>query len=229
MLLVGQAAHPSFVSSPARPPVPRLLTHSVHAPQWCAPYLTADCLESACVLSTLLAHLRVPAQLPSILYAYEEIHAPRAARLHDTERSYRLYVTLSGAARAARDAELRASITATEAAEVARRHAEKREGSMYGSGSGSGSRGARSVCSAEGGASASAPPEEEEDDEGEDEDEGLGELAQQYAENAELWGYDARDAAEDWWVKWGMLRERTLFTPEELARFSCALQVRVDH
>ena len=166
----------------------------------------------------------MPAQLPSLLYAYEEVHAPRAARLYDTERSYRAYVTLSGPARAARDAELRTG-TATDAAEVARRHVEKREGSV----SGSGSRGARSVCSAEGGTSASGPPPPEEEEEEEEEEEDLGELAQQYAENAELWGYDARDAAEDWWVKWGNLRERTLFTPDELARFSSALQVRVDH
>lgn len=29
------------------------------------------------------------------------------------------------------------------------------------------------------------------------------------AEIAEVWGYYAIDAAEEWWVEWGMLRERS--------------------
>ncbi|EIM83988.1 FAD/NAD-P-binding domain-containing protein [Stereum hirsutum FP-91666 SS1] len=37
-----------------------------------------------------------------------------------------------------------------------------------------------------------------------------GELEQQFAELCGVWGYDAIDAAEDWWVQWGMLRERAL-------------------
>lgn len=37
-----------------------------------------------------------------------------------------------------------------------------------------------------------------------------GELERQFAEICEVWGYDAVDAAEDWWVHWGMLRERAL-------------------
>lgn len=35
-----------------------------------------------------------------------------------------------------------------------------------------------------------------------------GELEKQFADVCEVWGYDAIDAAEDWWVHWGMLRER---------------------
>lgn len=37
-----------------------------------------------------------------------------------------------------------------------------------------------------------------------------GELERQFAEICEVWGYDAIDAAEDWWVHWGMLRERAM-------------------
>lgn len=37
-----------------------------------------------------------------------------------------------------------------------------------------------------------------------------GELKRQFDEICVIWGYDAIDAAEDWWVKWGMLRESAL-------------------
>lgn len=36
------------------------------------------------------------------------------------------------------------------------------------------------------------------------------ELRAQFQEIFEVWGYDARDAAEDWWVQWGVLGERAL-------------------
>jgi len=32
----------------------------------------------------------------------------------------------------------------------------------------------------------------------------------QWDEICEVFGYNARDAAEDWWVMWGMLRERSI-------------------
>lgn len=31
----------------------------------------------------------------------------------------------------------------------------------------------------------------------------------QLAEIAEVWGYYAIDAADEWWVEWGLLRERS--------------------
>lgn len=40
------------------------------------------------------------------------------------------------------------------------------------------------------------------------------ELRRQWLEFYENWGYDAREAAEGWWVEWGLLRERA----EEAAR-----------
>ena len=37
---------------------------------------------------------------------------------------------------------------------------------------------------------------------------GSGEPAEQWEQLKELFGYDAEDEADDWWVKWGLLRER---------------------
>ncbi|OAX34598.1 FAD/NAD(P)-binding domain-containing protein [Rhizopogon vinicolor AM-OR11-026] len=37
---------------------------------------------------------------------------------------------------------------------------------------------------------------------------GGGEAAEQWEHLKELFGYDAEDEADDWWVKWGLLRER---------------------
>jgi salicylate hydroxylase len=31
----------------------------------------------------------------------------------------------------------------------------------------------------------------------------------EFAEIGEVWGYFAVDAADEWWVEWGMLRERS--------------------
>ena len=30
----------------------------------------------------------------------------------------------------------------------------------------------------------------------------------------EIWAYNAFDAADDWWVQWGILRERSLGRPD---------------
>lgn len=126
---------------------------------------SSDCLESAAVLSTLLSHLRAPAQLPSLLYAYHDLRAPRAARLHDLELKNRFYLCMAGELRLARDENMRASLV-------------RPRGGDEGAGSGA----------------------EEED--------GGGQLARQWAELSEVWGYDAREEAEEWWIRWGLLRER---------------------
>ena len=131
---------------------------------------SSDCLESAAVLSTLLSHLRAPAQLPSLLYAYHDLRAPRAARLHDLELKNRFYLCMEGELRLARDENMRASLV-------------RRRGGDTGAGGGA------------------------EGDEVEEEDDG-GQLARQWAELSEVWGYDAREEAEEWWIRWGLLRER---------------------
>ena len=162
ILLTGQAAHPMLVRDPACRPVSRpALTHT----QSCAMHQSSDCLESAAVLSTLLSHLRAPAQLPSLLYAYHDLRAPRAARLHDLELKNRFYLCMEGELRLARDENMRASLV-------------RRRGGDTGAGGGA-----------------------EEEDDG-------GQLARQWAELSEVWGYDAREEAEEWWIRWGLLRER---------------------
>jgi salicylate hydroxylase len=42
-----------------------------------------------------------------------------------------------------------------------------------------------------------------------------GDIAQQWEEIKVMFGYDAEDEADNWWVKWGLLRERArgLVTP----------------
>jgi salicylate hydroxylase len=39
---------------------------------------------------------------------------------------------------------------------------------------------------------------------------GSGPTDAELAEIAEVWGYYAVDAADEWWVEWGMLRERSM-------------------
>lgn len=38
---------------------------------------------------------------------------------------------------------------------------------------------------------------------------GSGPTEAEMAEIAEVWGYYAIDAADEWWVEWGLLRERS--------------------
>ena len=38
---------------------------------------------------------------------------------------------------------------------------------------------------------------------------GSGPTEAQLAEITEVWGYFAIDAADEWWVEWGLLRERS--------------------
>jgi hypothetical protein len=38
---------------------------------------------------------------------------------------------------------------------------------------------------------------------------GSGPTEAELAEIAEVWGYFAIDAADEWWVEWGLLRERS--------------------
>jgi hypothetical protein len=38
---------------------------------------------------------------------------------------------------------------------------------------------------------------------------GSGPTEAELAEIAEVWGYFAVDAADEWWVEWGLLRERS--------------------
>ncbi|KAG1895960.1 uncharacterized protein F5891DRAFT_1056034 [Suillus fuscotomentosus] len=56
---------------------------------------------------------------------------------------------------------------------------------------------------------------------------GGGKASEQWEQLKELWGYDAEDEADDWWVKWGLLRERAkqrsldMEAEMNIARLSC--------
>ena len=109
--------------------------------------------------------------MASLLYAYHDLRAPRAARLHELEVKNRRFTNLAGDQRTARDAALRAAFTKA-------RSSQTRED-------------AREVLDGH------------EDDDGEA-------LAKHFAELLEGWGYDAREEAEEWWVRWGLLKERAI-------------------
>ena len=53
--------------------------------QPCSLHRGSNCLESAVVLSTLLSHLRMPGQLPSLLYAYHDLRAAARAGAQEPE------------------------------------------------------------------------------------------------------------------------------------------------
>ena len=44
-------------------------------------------------------------------------------------------------------------------------------------------------------------------------------MRMQWEQICEVLGYNAREAAEDWWVSWGILRERSLSTPVSPSTF----------
>ena len=107
--------------------------------------------------------------MASLLYAYHDLRAPRAAWLHELELKHRRVKNLAGDQRMARDAALRAAF-------VKARPSQTREE-------------AREALNSH------------EDDDGEA-------LARHFAKLMDGWGYDAREEAEEWWVRWGLLKER---------------------
>jgi len=40
-------------------------------------------------------------------------------------------------------------------------------------------------------------------------------MAEKWEQLKDLWGYDAEDEADNWWVQWGVLRERAKQTSME--------------
>ena len=98
--------------------VPRLTDTRWPRLQPCSPHQSSNCLEAAVVLGTLLSRLRTPSHLPSLLYAYHDLRAPRAARLHALELKNRRYMSLSGSFRIARDQALHARASVAEAGTV---------------------------------------------------------------------------------------------------------------
>ncbi|KZV77317.1 FAD/NAD(P)-binding domain-containing protein [Peniophora sp. CONT] len=121
-------------------------------------------LEDASVLAKLFSHLLEESQIPSFLYAFEEIRRARTVKINDVDNNNIDFMTMpSGPMATGRDDAMAATFQA-----------------------------GRNALDAEEGDDASS----------------------QWTENREIFGYDAEDAANEWWVSWGILRLRAKDAPE---------------
>ncbi|KAI9507583.1 FAD/NAD-P-binding domain-containing protein [Russula earlei] len=138
IMLIGDAAHPQ------------------------GPGTTYGCtlaLEDAATLGTLFSHLGSAEQVPTLLYAYQDLRKWRSEMLGSLEQ-HNADVAFSSPPRI-RDGLVRWTALPSDAPEP--------------------------------------PP-------------GSGPTDAELAEISEVWGYYAIDAADEWWVEWGMLRERSKLT-----------------
>jgi salicylate hydroxylase len=115
-------------------------------------------LEDASVLAKLFSHLRSEEQIPSFLFAFQNLREERCQKNRALDIGNIMFMMEpEGEGTAQRDAMMRGK---------------------YDQG--------RNVLS------------------GDDEDSNVA----QWDHNRELFGYDAEDEADDWWVQWGLLQER---------------------
>ena len=121
-------------------------------------------LEDASVLAKLFSHLLEESQIPSFLYAFEEIRRARTVKINNVDNQNIDFMTMpSGDMATMRDNAMAATFAA-----------------------------GRNALDAEEGDDASS----------------------QWTENREIFGYDAEDAADNWWVEWGLLRLRAKDAPQ---------------
>jgi salicylate hydroxylase len=146
----------------------------LHQP--CGTHGCSLAIEDAAVFGCLFTRLRSYGQIPTLLYAFQDIRQPRAELLSNLELSNVTLCQLPpGPDRDARNEVMRKS---------------RRQGARHW------------------------------DD---------GALASQWTEISEVWGYSAHDAAEDWWVQWGLLRERAMIGRSKSAEFRFdRLEIMVD-
>lgn len=116
-------------------------------------------LEDASVLAKLFSHLCNEEQIPSFLYAYQNLREERCQKNRDLDVGNIIF-------QAAPDTEE----TTVRLAQMRKRHDD-----------------GRNVL------------------EGDDEDSTVA----QWDQNRELFAYDAEDEADNWWVQWGLLQERS--------------------
>jgi salicylate hydroxylase len=138
-------------------------------------------LEDASVLAKLFSHLRDEEQIPTFLYAFQNLREDRCQKNRALDIGNILFmVEPEGEGTANRDAMMRA------------KHDQ-----------------GRNVLS------------------GDDEDSNVA----QWDHNRELFGYDAEDEADNWWVQWGLLQERAKasqwMSDSQLEMFSLDVSVRV--
>lgn len=136
IVLIGEAAHPQ---GPGRT------------------YACSLALEDAAILGTLFSRLRSRDQVPTLLYAFQDLHKGRADAVAALEIK-NADVALSNPPRV-RDGLVRWSALPADEPE---------------------------------------PPSAE-----------SGPTDAELADIMEVWGYFAIDAADEWWVDWGLLRERS--------------------
>ncbi|KAI0050529.1 FAD/NAD-P-binding domain-containing protein [Auriscalpium vulgare] len=115
-------------------------------------------LEDASVLAKLFSHLREEEQIPSFLYAFQNLRHDRCSKNRVLDMANISFMTMPNGD-----------------------GAEKRDKSMR------------------------AKHDSGRDVLGGDDDDGN---VAQWDDNRELFGYDAEDEADNWWVQWGLLRER---------------------
>lgn len=116
-------------------------------------------LEDASVLAKLFSHLRNEEQIPSFLYAFQNLREERC----ESNRSLDIGNIQFMMAPTSEETEMRDRT-------MRERHDQSRN-VLVG---------------------------------GEDDDESIA----QWNQNRELFGYDAEDEADNWWVQWGLLQER---------------------
>jgi len=139
-------------------------------------------LEDASVLAKLFSHLRNEEQIPSFLFAFQNLREERCQKNRALDIGNVLFMMEpEGEGTAQRDAMMR----------------EKHDQG-------------RNVLS------------------GDDEDSNVA----QWDHNRELFGYDAEDEADNWWVQWGLLQERAKASQweedkEQQEMFSLDVDVRM--
>jgi salicylate hydroxylase len=139
-------------------------------------------LEDASVLAKLFSHLRNEEQIPSFLFAFQNLREERCKKNRALDIGNILFMMEpEGEGTAQRDAMMR----------------EKHDQG-------------RNVLS------------------GDDEDSNVA----QWDHNRELFGYDAEDEADNWWVQWGLLQERAKASQweenkEQQEMFSLDVDVRM--
>lgn len=124
-------------------------------------------LEDGAVLAKLFSHIRTSDQIPTLLYAYQDLRQPHVRRVQQKDLSDLYFqCTPPGEVQQGRDDFMRAQRDA--------------------------------------GRSPLAPA-------GADEEE-----LPEWTEIKDVFGYDAEDDADNWWVEWGLLRERARGTDVKL-------------
>jgi salicylate hydroxylase len=139
-------------------------------------------LEDASVLAKLFSHLRNEEQIPSFLFAFQNLREERCKKNRALDIGNILFMM------------------APEGEGTTQRDAMMREKHDQG----------RNVLS------------------GDDEDSNVA----QWDHNRELFGYDAEDEADNWWVQWGLLQERAKASQweedkEQQEMFSLDVDVRM--